>query len=329
MKLRVLAVLILIISALTMSSCFNVFSLLNPAEPAQVDSIPMLLSMGDGYLSEGEYENAYNSYARVLDLEPNNALGLEGICTAYIYWKIPPVQLIRAIISNDYSIIDMNKLYDVSWFVHDKLYQIVSSAGDGSIPYDDVNINLNFFIFNTAYAAFTLGDTDMDKNIIMDTNDYMIFYPDFSISNNLPNTTNFIAAIKMLNTIATIVPQFNILIAHSEYSLAIIESSVYSDSVKAEISNVRASIDGMKQTVLSNFETISNLTSLEQFGITNNFDLTNTWLFEGFTPTNYTEFTNAMAQAGITNLADMQTELSVLLPDLTNFNLILSNYFGL
>ena len=75
MKLRVLAVLILIISALTMSSCFNVFSLLNPAEPAQVDSIPMLLSMGDGYLSEGEYENAYNSYARVLDLEPNNAPG--------------------------------------------------------------------------------------------------------------------------------------------------------------------------------------------------------------------------------------------------------------
>jgi hypothetical protein len=329
MKLKIIAVFIILISALTISSCFNVFSLLNPAEPAQVDSIPMLLSLGDGYISQGEYQKAYDAYARVLQLDDNNALALEGISTAYLYWKIPPTQFIRAVLSNNYSLINMNTLYDVSEFVQAKLYMIVSSAGDGVIPYNDININLNFFIFNTAFAAFLLGDTDLDRNIIMDTNDYLMFYPDFSISNNLPNTTNFVQAIKMLKTIGTLVPRFNTYIAHSEYSLGIIENSVYTPEAKATVSNVRASINMVLQTVVSNFESISNLTSLSQFGLTNTYGLTNLWFFEGFSPTNYTEFTNAMAQAGVSNLANMQPELMLLLPDLTNFNLVLSNYFGL
>ena len=329
MKLRLYAGLMIVLSFFMLTSCFNVFSLLNPGEPAQVNDISMLLSLGDGYLSSGQYTKAHDAYSQAVVLDPDNSLAIEGLCTAYIYSLIPPTNIIRALITTNYALLDLNKLYDASGFVNDKLYTIVSGAGDGVIPYDDININLNFLLFNTAYAAFIIGDSDQDGNIVQDTNDYLIFFPNLSMSNNLPNTTNFITAIEMLVTINKIIPQFTTLISRTEYSLGIIQNGVYSSLVKTEVSNLSASITAMKDSVLSNFEYISNLTSLAQFGIVDLYDLTNLWQNEGYMPTNYTEFTNAMALAGITNLQDMEAQLTQIFPDLTNFNDLISNYFGL
>ncbi|OHD55971.1 MAG: hypothetical protein A2Y33_10960 [Spirochaetes bacterium GWF1_51_8] len=329
MKLRLFAGTAIIISFFMLTSCFNLFSLLNPGEPATVDNVPMLISLGDGYLSSGEYTKAYDAFEQAVLLDPDNSLAIEGLCTAYIYNLIPPTNIIRALITTNYALLDLNKLYSASGFVHDKLYTIVSGAGDGIIPYNDININLNFLLFNTAYAAFIIGDSDQDGDILWDTNDYLIFFPDLSMSNNLPNTTNFITAIEMLVTINAIIPQFTTLISRTEYSLDIIANSVTSSTVKAEVSNISASITSMKNSVLSNFDYVSNLTSLSQFGISSIEDLTNLWMMDGFMPTNYTDFTNAMAAAGITDLVDMESQLTQIFPDLTNFNDLISNYFGL
>lgn len=321
---KLLGVYFIFVVLLLFSSCFNIFSIFSVGEPDKITDIDRLLDLGQSHINNMEYEKAYDTYERALELEPANSIALEGICTAYIFWKIPWTNIINAVINSAYSNVNFNTLFDVGAFVSEKLYKIVDKTSDGVIPYNDENLNFNFFFFNTIYGSFYMADTDDDHNVIMDTNDYFVIYPDFSFSNRIDEVTNtFMGAITLIHNMNSRIAMFTIIIEKSEYSLDILENSVSSTEAKGYISNLSVELLAVKNTLSSNISLSSNMNTLAQFGFTNNYDITN--LFADNNYTNYDDFTNELAQSGITNMDDMTNYFE----DLTNFNEIVSNYFNL
>jgi len=186
---------------LLFSSCaINIFSVFNPANPNGVNDPNTLVEMGDMYLSELEYTNAFNCYSKAMSLAPRNSRAIDGACTAFLYMRIPETNLIIQMVSSRFSIAGMqNNLYAASSYIHTNLYKIISGQADGVIPANDVNVNLNFYFFNQLYSILFTIDTDNDGNIVNDPNDCL------SIDNNLNITENpiMVNALNATNLLGT------------------------------------------------------------------------------------------------------------------------------
>ncbi len=319
---------VILFMAATLSSCFNLFSLLAPTDPAEVDDVTRLMAIGDQALYDLNYDIAYDAFSKVVTIQPTNSVAIEKMCTAYLFMQIPITNVIATIISGDYSRLGLNHAYQAGSFLSEHLYKIVNDQADGVIPYDDFSVNLNFFVFNTLYAAFFIADTDNDQDIQTDTNDYFIISNDLTFAANLPNLTNdFIKSIQIINAMYDKVNSFMVLVDRSDQSLSLLSNSIHSSEGIALLTNVEAQIESIRLMIETNFSDVSNLTALSQFNLTNVSDITNLIYQSGLT--NYSDFTNQMYGAGITNLEDLQSQVTNIFPDLTNLNSLISNLYGL
>jgi hypothetical protein len=186
-NLRFLALSSILLSALTASCAFNIFSVFNPTDPSGVSDPNTLVAMGDDYLASLEYTNAFNCYSRAMSLAPKNSRAIDGACTSFLYMRVPMTNLIMAMVSSSFSINGwQNAIYASAAYIHTNLYKIISGQADGVIPANDVNVNLNFYFFNQIYAIFFSVDTDNDGNVVNDPNDLISIDTSYNVNENPP-----------------------------------------------------------------------------------------------------------------------------------------------
>lgn len=327
MKFKSFFNVFLFILALAFSGCSaNIFSYLNPTNPDLVNDANVLVAMGDNYVNKLDYTNAYRAYTRALLFAPKNSRAMEGASLAYIYMHFTFNELFTCIMSGSFTSLGANGFYKVSRVATQNLMNIVIGNSDGVIPANDVNDNLNFFIFCGYYAVFYLIDSDNDGDIDSDTNDYIIMDSNFITSNrvfevigtNLINS-NMVPIIGMANTFYHIKRVgYTNMRYWSDRSLGIIGSSLYNTNtleVVKKISNVFVTYDTNFDTFFKFFET-NSLVDLIGGG-----DPTNLMFFFN---TNYDVFTNQVYLEGMWPPSDISNAM----PDMTNIYPILTNYYG-
>lgn len=311
---------------MTLSSCFNLFSLFAPTDPAQVDDVTRLIAIGQQSLNSLDYQTAYDAFSKAYGLAPSNSVAIEGMCTAYVFLRIPITNVIGSVINGAYSNLGFNNAFGVGEFLSTYLYLIVDGKGDGVIPQDDFSVNINFFMFNTLYAAFFIADTDNDLDVQMDTNDYFLISNDLTFVAVLPDVTNnFIKTLALINAMKVKVNGFVNLIEKSEDSLLLLSNSIHSADGMSYLMSIQYQLFSIKDMIVSNFVQVSNLTAMDQFGLSDPNMITNLLFETGVT--NYADFTNQMFEAGITNMSDMESMVTNMYPDLTNFNDLIDQYF--
>jgi tetratricopeptide (TPR) repeat protein len=314
-----------ILSVFLITSCINIFSIIPGGEPETVDNVNRLLDMGEYYINQFEYEKAYRSYKRALEIEPTNSIALEGASTAYLFWKLPVTEVINAFLEGSLSNINFNTLYDVSGVISPYLYKIINQKADGAIPYNDIGLNVNFFFFNSLYGVFYLVNTSGDGNVVQNTNDLFTINPDLSISNRLDTVTNsFVDSLRLLVLLDKRIPTFDTIVARSEQSLNIVQDSMTSSTAKEMLDGIADSLGELTGFLTDSLSEIEGMTSLSHYGIDDANEITNV-IGEFYTKDDYDIFTNDLYQAGITNINDVTNYF----PDLTNISDIIDDYFGL
>ncbi len=311
----------LITLTLSLGACINIFSIFNGGNVDNIENEDRLIAMGQTYLNNMQYEEAYGAFHQVLVLNPANSVAREGIATAYLFWQVPITNIIQAIISENYSLIGMNNLYNASQVVSTNLWFIINGQGDGAITALDNSVNLNYFVFNSLYATFSLIDSDNDGNILADTNDIYTVYPDFSFSNNLPDMMDFVKIAQLVHSLALKTNQFESLFSQSLFSLSNVQNGLVSSEAIAMIDSIRTPMIDIKVEMDSYLTQFNGFT---QFGYTDNYEITNLFMLSQYS-NDYDALTNDLASIGITNLNDITNTF----PELTNFTSILSNYYGL
>lgn len=334
MKLRkILGLYVTLLFTFLFSSCFNLFSFFAPNQADEItqrvedtENVRTLISLGERSLSMLEYEAAFEAFSKAVSIAPTNTTAIEGMCTAYLFWNIPFTNVLFAALDGSYTNFDLNLLYDVSEMLATNLHKIYESSADGVIPDDDVNLNLNFFIFNSLYGAFYLADTDEDRDVTTDTNDFFVVYPDFTFTNQLPDTLDFVQALSLVSLVSEKLGNFTTLLNYSFDSLDTITNQLRASNTLEFVETVREPLVLVQETLISNLGDISNLTAGVQFGITNPYDITNYLESGGYT--NVDVLTNALVEAGFTNMEQLLEEVEDAFPDLTNFEELLTNFYG-
>jgi len=347
----------LIISTVFSCSVINVFSPTNPTNIDDIYDSEVLISLGEKYLSEGKYEEAFNAFRRALYLSPNKSKAMDGISTAYIQLHISFTNLIKGITNNSFSnIAPLNTLYDVSFFVSSNLKNIINNESDGVIVYYDINVNLTFYILNNFYSIFALFDFNNNLDVENDTNDLIMISPDFQIDtnnsqlfkivNNLQGANpNPIYLFKVPQIIARLNDQYKVFtnnIGLSKKSISNIYINLQAEESKNLLTNITKVMDelcfNMENFILTlNFSntnhsvfSMTNIYNITNFVEISDLTLDNTstsnYLWDaGYGPDDYDSFTNDMYNAGITNFSD----LTNIIPGLSNANEYISNYFNL
>lgn len=360
--MRILILLIIfILITFSCSSPSNIFSSSNPDNSSEVYDADTLISMGDTYLSKGEYQKAFEAYQRALELSPSKSKALWGVSISYILLNLPSSNIIQAVINQSYTnLAPLNTLYNVSYFVSSNLFKIINKEADGEIPYDDYDVNLNFYIFNNFYSIFDLLDSNTNFNIQNDTNDVIVISSDFQIDSNNsklfttinhlqgenPNPFYLLEIPPLIGLLAYKYSNFSNNIEKSEIAISNVYTSLESTNAKALLeeltSGMRIIVSGIEDGItglsslsynsntnfnlfsLTNIYEITNIIQITNFQITNNDMVTNYLQEAGYGTNDYDKFTNDLAQAGITNVE----ELTNIVPGLSNISEILSNYFN-
>ncbi len=258
----------LVIAALVFLSCsYNIFSPFNPSSPNNVNDVDTLIALGDYYLNNLDYSDAFNAYSKAMGLAPQNSRAIEGSCTSYLFMRIPVTNLILSILNKSYSIKGLkNKLFDVSTYIQAHLYTIINNQADGVIPANDVNINLNFYFFNDIYSLFFFIDTDNNGDVENDTNDLISIDDNFnpatsarlsnavSIMTNISNLINPIALLKVVPIMVIINQKENFItnnLKRSDQAMSNVISALASDQAKQELSGITSQIGGAINSLLS------------------------------------------------------------------------------
>jgi hypothetical protein len=302
------------------SSCgVNVFSIFSPTNPDGVEDTLTLVALGDQYLVNLDYTNAFKAYSKAMEKQPNNSRAIEGASTSYLYMRIPFISMMTVLLSSAYTSLNINTLFDVSSYLSTHLYTIIGKSADGVIPYNDVNINLNFYIFNTFSSLFILADTDNDRNIELDTNDLLIISNDFTLTERISGMTNsMISLLGAVNTLNSKKQGYYTAFTNSLVSLEYVNNALVTTEAKAMLQGIITPISGFGSGIDSIFSNFQHLNLTNTFGVGNYNLITN--LFTN----NYTVFTNQLYQEGITNPNDITN----IIPDFTNSYGALTNYYG-
>lgn len=364
MKRFIFLIITINLSFILLVSCgVNIFSIFNPTTVQDVNNVDSLIGIGDNYIYNLDYSNAFEAYSKALKIAPKNARAIEGACTAYLFMRVPVTNFVSSLISQTYlTAFPLNTLYDVSKYLGNNLYTIVNNQSDNQILSNDVNTDLNFYIFNTLYSLLGFVDTDDNMDIEGDVNDLIMidatFVPTMSpiLTNLLDQTTNTtvfnpFAMIKLITYVSQIKTKYTFMtnnLLRSDQSMAMIQNSIVTPSLKTELGQISGQ---MGQIVTSMDQQISildttNTNMINPFALTNIFNITNmvtnsvelitnsvtnesaftNFISQGgYSSNDYTAFTNDMNNAGVTNMND----LTNLMPNITNINTLLSNYFGL
>ncbi len=338
-------------------SAYNIFSGLNEEDIDKIYDSETLITMGDKYFDEGNYEMAYRAYSRAVMLSPTKSLALEGKARSYIYLKTSISNLLLSLQENNFSNIGgLNKIYDISKVVATSLLPIVDNKSDGNIISNDLDVNLIFYVFNNFYSIYNFLDSDQDNNIENDTGDLLCVNENYEIdtTNSLiytslkelegtnANPFKILNFSKMIKQVESNYNTFNINLSYSDKSL----SNVMNQLSSGDTYNLISSISSNFNIVISNINTaITNLSysgnNLNIFSLTNIFDITNIIEFTninitndtmitnyfsdaGYGPDDYDSFTNDLYNSGITNISDITN----IFPGMTNIEQVVSNYFN-
>lgn len=314
-----------LLAVLLLSSCgANIFSWLNPSIVDIQNDVNVLVAMGDDYLVKGSYTNAYYAYTRALQFSPSNCRALEGSSTAIVYMYFNFTNLYNAIMTSNYSILGPNNLYRVGGVVSRNLGRIIFGENDGQIPRGDVNINLNYFIFNSFYSIFGVADTDNDSDIRWDTNDYIILDDNLNFSNRIlevlddavlaNNLVPFVGMAYKINYIkrrAFVSSQSNSLTA-----IGVVAAALDNESTLSTVLLISNSFAGYISSLDTYFTFFDTNTLLTIPGNPTFADVANN-LF----PATYDDLTNEVALEGIwppSEITNAFPDMTSVYPELTN-----------
>jgi len=322
------------------SSCFNLFSSFEPSNPQYISNVDTLISMGDSELQNDKdtnnYMKAYRAYRRAVELSPTNSLAIQGMCTAYLYMKIPFTNFILAIMNKDLSKIPggLPVLFDVSRFISTNLKKIVFGSGDQILTPNDINININFFIFNSFYSLLDFIDINENSQFLNDPDDLFTLT---SINLNKPGITNnfwklsnnFIETVILAGKISPKTVIFMDSLNKSELVISNTLLSVHTKVVKGSLSNISAVITDLKFLIS---QQLSNINFLE--GSYSNLSFTNMLSLIGYTNSSLLDpsflITNFLASSGISNFSQISQTFSNKNYNITNsvqFTTFLTNIF--
>jgi hypothetical protein len=208
-----LALYLLIVScSLTLTACgdFNLFSWAHKKGSSADKDV--LISDGQVALSKKDFNNAQNYFQQVLNGDPTNSealygyvqatmgasgLGLADIISAVIQQSVtgsaPPL-LSQGDYKNIFdaspkmgalsdllpATLDLKKLYDTSVALIPNLKKIADGNGDGVIPADDVDVNVNLAVYLALRGVCEVLDTNGDGTP-GGTGDLVQVYSDYSV----------------------------------------------------------------------------------------------------------------------------------------------------
>jgi len=153
-------------------------------------STDALLVDAQSALNDGDYDEAIKYYEEILAKDPDNSEALYGLAAAEL--KNAGLDIARlvstftgetsgtdSIIPTDLS---LNSLLVATGRASNLLSEIANGMGDGTVPADDVDVNVNLALCKTISALANLLDTDGDEDIEDDEGDLIQIKDDFSIS---------------------------------------------------------------------------------------------------------------------------------------------------
>lgn len=315
------------LSVFLLSGCgANIFSLLNPTSIDTQTDANVLIGMGQDYMNKLDYTNAYRAYARAVTLAPKNSRALEGAAIAYIYMHFDFSALYTAIMSANYASLGPNNIYNVGRVVSQNLGKIVMGQADGVIPANDVNDNLDFYIFNNFYSIFNMIDSDSDNDINWDTNDYLIMSNNMSITNRVDTVIADVATTMDLVPVVAMAYNINYVKKISftnaqqwcNNSIALVNAAMISDSTKAVVTMISNTFTGNVSNLNDAFDAFDTMDLAAIFGGGNYEPLTN------YFTNDYDVLTNQLYNQGIWP----PSQVTNAMPDMTNVYPVLTNYYG-
>ena len=323
MNKNFLIVVFLIALTFSLSGCFNIFSPLF-VDPSASDlsneyDVSYLVEIGEYYADMGDYINAKRFFERALQINPTNSRALIGMANCEFFSIIPRTNFIdffNKITSNTNTsnyldfinvFIEDSKYYSASRVIRNNLYIILSGQSDNPKLSNDINVNLNFSLFNKIFSIFYALDSD--KNNIVNTND--IVYK-FLIEMTNSSDTDFIIPNDFLffgREITKAIKEFFSLGLQSKKSLLYISNRLSSsenslevqlykafNEVDTQISNIYTNYTEKYTFYLDMYNRIIEL--LNKNGISNVnsiFDLTNALSITNYDTFDYTDITNILS----------------------------------
>jgi hypothetical protein len=321
---RIIPVFIIYI-LFNLTSCgVNVFSVFNPTSIDGTNDPDTLIQMGDNYMDNLDYPDAYLAFAKALRIDPKKSRALEGISTAYLYTVFSQNTIANLFTSGQSAIsnIPLNPLYHVSTVIATNLIKIVTRHADGVIPYDDNSVNLNFYLFNTFYAIFNMADANNNGNISSDSNDFIIINPGLQVTNRIDTNslTNMFMFLDAANNIEHKRLQFTNLINISTVSKNTVMNELTTTDAKKIVNMVATMLDGVITNVTNSFTNIDSMNLSNTFGLPTYDSITNLPEISN----GMSNFLSNLGLIGITNGNDITN----IIPDLTNYYPFIIGYYS-
>ncbi|MFH1239293.1 MAG: hypothetical protein V1653_04170 [bacterium] len=188
---KIVLYLVIASFAVTLTACsdFNLFSWAHKKGSSADKDV--LISDGEVALNKKDYNDAKTYFEKVLEGDPNNSVALYGYTQAvmgasglgladiisaviqqsvtgsapslgdynYVFYPSPKFGAVSDLLP---ATLDLKKLYDTSVALIPKLKKIADGQGDGVIPADDVDVNVNLGVYLALRAVCELLDTNGD-----------------------------------------------------------------------------------------------------------------------------------------------------------------------
>ncbi len=311
----------LIALTFSLSGCFNIFSPLfvDPltSDLSNVYDTSYLVEIGEYYADMGDYINAKKFFERALQINPTNSRALIGMANCEFFSIVPRTNFIdffNKITSNTNTsnyvdfinvFVEDSKYYSASKVIRNNLYIIVSGQSDNPKLSDDINVNLNFSLFNKIFSIFYAADSD--KNNIINTNDIVYKFL-IDMTNSLDTNLIINDFLFLGNEIVKAIDEFFTLGSQSKNSLLYISNKLKSseNSLEVQLYKVFNEVDTQISNIYTNYlvkysfyldmyNRIIDL--LNKNGISNVdsiFDLTNALNITDYSTFDYEEITNIL-----------------------------------
>ena len=250
-------------------------------------STDALLSDGQAALSSKDFSDALTYYNKILDGNPNNSLALYGKAQSLVgLGGLSLADLIASVIKEAQSsgtstvrgyelgklftknvtsvsdllpaTLDLTKLYNTAKAVVPVLQQIADGNGDGQIPADDADVNINLAFFMTVRSICRILDDNGD-GVPGGTGDLVKVNSDYTVVLPNANTLTIAKQTTLRDQVqAGLDDEFgttSTLGAVNYLERAILKVNSSSDS---SISNLRTNINDLKASIKTQIDTNVN-----------------------------------------------------------------------
>ncbi len=226
---KLVAVFLVLLMIFSLAGCSKTTNIFRWAHQGGSDtSKESLLADGQSALSSKDFSDALTYYNKLLDENPNSSEALYGKAQALIgLGGLSLADLIASVVkeaqstgtspviaNSDFaaffslarytssttdllpSTLNLTQIYHTAEIVVPVLKQIADGSGDGVIPADDPDVNINLAFFVTVQAICSFLDSDGDKIPGDSHGDIIKVYSDFSMT--VPDFTSLTTAQKQM-----------------------------------------------------------------------------------------------------------------------------------